>query len=88
MPKIGLTLWDQVTARRMYDAMESFATIGRAVGASAGQISAFAGRHWPNRDKTGVIRMARGTVPAPSRKVRALEPGAMTLPPLKSLTDD
>ena len=94
MGRLGVTYWDQVEARRLWDANEPVTAIGRAVGTNGSQIACFAGRHWPNRDKAAVVQVPRVTDLSPevrSNRQRAAERrnarGKPTLPPLPSLAD-
>ncbi len=83
MPARGETSWDQIEARRLWDAMEPLAAIARAVGTGAAQISSFAARHWPPRAKLP----PRPRHPKRVRR-RKLLAGEATLAPLPSLSDD
>jgi hypothetical protein len=83
MPVRGDTRWDQIEARRLWDAMEPLAAIARAVGTGQAEISSFAARHWPPRPE--LPKRPRRTKKVRRRK---LTRGEATLPPLPSLSDD
>lgn len=94
MGVLGKTFWDQVEARRLYDALVPLTAIARAVGTTSSQVGTFAARHWPNRDKTAVVQAPRVNA-HPERQAarkaargRRLAPGQSTLAPLPSLADD
>lgn len=87
MASIGMTKWDNVAGRKLYDRLLPFSEIGELLGTSGSQVSSFASRHWPPRDKSKVVpgKPRVNAIPADRvRRAKALKPGASTLPPLLS----